>query len=262
MTTHEAHRHGETPGHPDHGPGGPDPAHGRTLRDDESVWDARYAELDRVWSGEPNHALTVEAATLTPARALDVGCGEGADAVWLATRGWTVTALDPSGVALARARAAAEASGVLVDWVHAGLAEADLPAGGFDLVSVFYPALDLETGRSSAWPRSSPPAGRSCSSTTPTSTASGPSSTASTPTCCSRRPASRRASATAGTSSGRSGGRGASAAGPAPTTTTTSSSAPPAPPDPRPPLPTLPRTCVKSPGSPAISHAFAVREER
>ncbi|MBT9256639.1 methyltransferase domain-containing protein [Phycicoccus sp. MAQZ13P-2] len=146
MTTHKAHRHGETPGHPDHGPGEPDPAHGRTLRDDESAWDARYAELDRVWSGEPNHALTVEAATLSPARALDVGCGEGADAVWLATRGWTVTALDPSGVALARARAAAEASGVLVDWVHAGLAEADLPVGGFDLVSVFYPALDLETG--------------------------------------------------------------------------------------------------------------------
>lgn len=145
MTTHEAPRHGETPGHADHAPGGPDPAHGRTLRDDESVWDARYAELDRVWSGEPNHALTVEAATLTPARALDVGCGEGADAVWLATRGWTVTALDPSGVALGRARAAAEASGVLVEWVHAGLAEADLPSGGFDLVSVFYPALDLET---------------------------------------------------------------------------------------------------------------------
>ncbi|HMM97180.1 MAG: class I SAM-dependent methyltransferase [Micrococcales bacterium] len=140
MTTHDAHH---TAGH-DHGSAGRH-EHGYAVRDDESVWDARYAELDRVWSGDPNLALTVEAATLPPGRALDVGCGEGADAVWLATHGWEVTALDPSGVALARARTAAEAVRASVRWVHAGLAEADLPAGGFDLVSVFYPALDLET---------------------------------------------------------------------------------------------------------------------
>ncbi|NHI20155.1 class I SAM-dependent methyltransferase [Phycicoccus endophyticus] len=119
--------------------------HGYELRDDESVWDARYAELDRVWSGDPNQALTVEVADLVPGRALDVGCGEGADAVWLATRGWTVTALDPSGVALERARTAAGAAGAEVTWVRGGLADADLPARSFDLVSVFYPALDLET---------------------------------------------------------------------------------------------------------------------
>ncbi len=118
--------------------------HGRALRDDESVWDARYAELDQVWSGNPNLALTVEVEGTAPGRALEVGCGEGADAVWLATQGWAVTALDPSGVALARARAAAEAAGADVTWLQGGLLDVDLPEGDFDLVSVFYPALDLE----------------------------------------------------------------------------------------------------------------------
>jgi SAM-dependent methyltransferase len=148
MTTPDAHA---TSGH-DHGDhaddaGGVDGIrheHGRTLRDDESVWDARYAELDQVWSGNPNLALTVEVAGAAPGRALEVGCGEGADAVWLATEGWTVTALDPSGVALARARTAAEAAGADVTWLQGGLLDVDLPEGGFDLVSVFYPALDLE----------------------------------------------------------------------------------------------------------------------
>ena len=119
--------------------------HGYALGSDDVVWDARYSELDRVWSGDPNQALTVEAADLAPGRALDVGCGEGADAVWLATHGWEVTGLDPSRVALDRARAAAAAAGVAVRWVHGGLVEADLPEGGFDLVSVFYPALHLDT---------------------------------------------------------------------------------------------------------------------
>ena len=122
---------------PDHGDHG-DPArtahgtrheHGRTLRDDESVWDARYAELDQVWSGNPNLALTVEVEGTAPGRALEVGCGEGADAVWLATQGWAVTALDPSGVALARARAAAEAAGADVTWLQARSARRR-PAGG------------------------------------------------------------------------------------------------------------------------------------
>jgi SAM-dependent methyltransferase len=104
-------------------------------------WDARYAEADQVWSGNPNGALVTEVAGLPPGRALDVGCGEGADAVWLAGQGWDVTALDVSQVALDRAVVHARQAGVQVRWVRAGLMEASLFPGAFDLVSVQYPAL-------------------------------------------------------------------------------------------------------------------------
>lgn len=104
-------------------------------------WDQRYAEEERIWSGAPNQGLVAEAAALTPGRALDVGCGEGADAVWLAGRGWEVTALDVSQVALTRARLHAEQASVQVTWLQSGLTEATLSADGYDLVSVFYPAL-------------------------------------------------------------------------------------------------------------------------
>ncbi len=105
------------------------------------AWDHRYSGDEQVWSGNPNIALVAEVAGLTPGAALDVGCGEGADSVWLAELGWQVTALDVSGVALDRARRAAEARGVAVHWLHAGLVEAELAPAGFDLVSAFYPAL-------------------------------------------------------------------------------------------------------------------------
>ncbi|GAB7192587.1 hypothetical protein NUM3379_32960 [Kineococcus sp. NUM-3379] len=113
---------------------------------DADEWDERYGASDRIWSGEPNGALVAETTDLPPGRALDVGCGEGADAVWLARRGWRVTALDVSGIALERARRHADDAGVEVGWVHAGLVEADLPAGGFDLVSAQYPVLRKTPG--------------------------------------------------------------------------------------------------------------------
>src|SRR3712207_4228225 len=78
---------------------------------------------------------------MTPGKVLDVGCGEGADAVWLARGGWDVTALEVSGVALERAAAHARDAAVDIHWVHAGLAEAGLPPATFDLVSAQYPAL-------------------------------------------------------------------------------------------------------------------------
>lgn len=105
------------------------------------AWDDAYRGGERMWSGEPNTALVAEIADDEPGRALDVGCGEGADAIWLAQRGWEVTALDPSAVALERARAEAADAGVAIEWVHAGLVEAEFPAHTFDLVSAFYPAL-------------------------------------------------------------------------------------------------------------------------
>ncbi|MFE2011279.1 class I SAM-dependent methyltransferase [Streptomyces sp. NPDC059491] len=104
-------------------------------------WDNRYADRQQLWSGQPNGALVAEVAGLTPGRVLDVGCGEGADAVWLARGGWDVTALEVSGVALERAAGHARDAGVDVRWVHAALTEAALPPASFDLVSAQYPAL-------------------------------------------------------------------------------------------------------------------------
>jgi SAM-dependent methyltransferase len=107
----------------------------------QAKWDRRYAEREQLWSGQPNGALVAEVAGLTPGRVLDVGCGEGADAVWLASGGWDVTALEVSSVALERAAGHARDAGVAVRWVHAGLTEAALPPASFDLVSAQYPAL-------------------------------------------------------------------------------------------------------------------------
>jgi SAM-dependent methyltransferase len=109
-----------------------------TLR---TEWDERYAEQPQLWSGRPNGALVTEVAGLTPGRALDVGCGEGADAIWLASRGWDVTALEVSGVALRRAAAHAQEAGTTVRWVHAELTEQALSPRPFDLVCALYPAL-------------------------------------------------------------------------------------------------------------------------
>lgn len=110
-------------------------------------WDTRYRERDgAMWSGRPNGRLVAEVADLTPGRALDVGCGEGADAIWLARRGWTVTAIDMSDVAVCRAREAAELAGATVEWVCGDALHTPLPTGSFDLVSMQYPALPKAAG--------------------------------------------------------------------------------------------------------------------
>ncbi|MBF6332269.1 bifunctional NAD(P)/FAD-dependent oxidoreductase/class I SAM-dependent methyltransferase [Nocardia transvalensis] len=106
---------------------------------EEADWDHRYAGPDRAWSVNPNGTLVHEVTELAPGRALDVGTGEGADALWLAERGWKVTATDISGNALARLRAEAERRGLGVDLVR-GDANDPAPFGTetFDLVSLQY----------------------------------------------------------------------------------------------------------------------------
>ncbi|MDQ3579172.1 MAG: methyltransferase domain-containing protein [Actinomycetota bacterium] len=107
-------------------------------------WDTRYAKTDQMWSGEPNATLVRETADLPPGTALDVGCGEGADAIWLARRGWNVTAVDVSQVALDRA--AELAAGVEVRWLRLDLATS-FPDGTFDLVSAHFLHSEVELPR-------------------------------------------------------------------------------------------------------------------
>lgn len=119
---------------------------GRSSMTPHHQWDARYSESGQLWSGRPNGTLVSEVEGMPPGFALDVGCGEGADAIWLAGQGWDVTAIDPSAVALERAREAGAAAKVFVNWEQATLEEAvarenDVESGRFDLVSVFYPVL-------------------------------------------------------------------------------------------------------------------------
>jgi SAM-dependent methyltransferase len=102
----------------------------------QEYWEEHYGERDRIWSGRVNVQLAAVARDLAPGRALDLGCGEGGDAVWLAEQGWHVVAVDVSETALARAGAEARARGVLdrIDFQHHDLSDS-FPAGSFDLAS-------------------------------------------------------------------------------------------------------------------------------
>ncbi|MCS0636531.1 class I SAM-dependent methyltransferase [Streptomyces sp. LP05-1] len=112
----------------------PNPANSSSY--DADYWDERYAGRDRVWSGRPNATLVAEITGLTPGHALDLGCGEGGDALWLARQGWRVTAADISGVALERGarQAAEEGLADLIEWQRHDLA-VSFPEGRYDLVT-------------------------------------------------------------------------------------------------------------------------------
>jgi SAM-dependent methyltransferase len=107
---------------------------------DRESYDELYRSAPALWSGRPNRQLVVEASELRPGRALDAGSGEGGDALWLAERGWRVTAVDFSTVALERAAAQATARGLgdRIEWLHADLGTWMPPQGSFDLVTAHY----------------------------------------------------------------------------------------------------------------------------
>jgi SAM-dependent methyltransferase len=120
-------------------------AHGADRVFGPDFWDERYRSVRKVWSGNPNLQLIAEVAGRPPGRALDVGCGEGADAIWLARRGWTVVAADISGVALERAAQHARdtdpAAAARIEWRQVDLLARPPEAGCFDLVSAQFMQL-------------------------------------------------------------------------------------------------------------------------
>jgi SAM-dependent methyltransferase len=112
----------------------------------EQAWDERYRERSQLWSGKPNPVLVWEVARLPPGTALDAGCGEGADACWLAEHGWRVTGVDLSETALDRAAEQAERLGLDVSWIHADLTREPI-SGTFDLVTAHFLHMPSEPRR-------------------------------------------------------------------------------------------------------------------
>src|SRR6202023_3935651 len=101
-------------------------------------WDERYRATTLLWTERPNQFLVEEISGLRPGRALDLGTGEGRNAVWLAEQGWRVTAVDFSRVARDRGAAIAQRNGVDVEWVLADLTQYRPAAAAFDLCVILY----------------------------------------------------------------------------------------------------------------------------
>jgi SAM-dependent methyltransferase len=101
-------------------------------------WDEKYRAADLLWSVTPNQFVERELAELAPGRAVDLAAGEGRNAIWLAERGWVVTAVDFAEVAIERGREKARERGVDVTWLAADLQEFVPEPGGFDLVLIAY----------------------------------------------------------------------------------------------------------------------------
>ena len=133
---------------------------------DAHQWDERYAAADLVWSAGPNQFVAAECADLTPGRAVDLAAGEGRNAIWLAQRGWQVTAVDFSQVGLDKGRRVA--GDLPVEWVCAD-ATTWAPAEPVDLVVIAYFQVPADARRTTVARRACapwPPAGRWCGSRT------------------------------------------------------------------------------------------------
>ncbi len=107
-------------------------------------WDRRYSGTELVWTAQPNRFLVAEMESLPPGRGLDLACGEGRNAVWLAEHGWRMTGVDFSAVALEKARRLAEARGVEVEWFVADLFAHRPEPQAYDLVAMFYLQVPAE----------------------------------------------------------------------------------------------------------------------
>ena len=114
---------------------------------DRSFWEERWSQVlrehaDQVAHRAPNAHLRTEVGNLRPGSALDAGCGHGSDTLWLAARGWQVTAVDFSATALAHARSTAVAVGAgvaeRIEWVEGDLATWTPQPGHYDLVACLY----------------------------------------------------------------------------------------------------------------------------
>jgi SAM-dependent methyltransferase len=101
-------------------------------------WNERYADKELLWTARPNRFLVAETESLPPGRALDLACGEGRNAVWLAERGWRVLGVDFSEVAIGKAHQLAAARGVEAAWLVADLVAYVPDPGAYDLVILFY----------------------------------------------------------------------------------------------------------------------------
>ena len=121
--------------------------HAHQHHDDEAgemfeppAWEERYSGAEKIWSGQPNAQLVAEVSGLTPGTALDVGCGEGGDVIWLAEQGWRVTGADFSANGLARAARHAAEAGVAdrVDWWQVDAREFAAGGRSYDLVTSHY----------------------------------------------------------------------------------------------------------------------------
>ncbi len=111
---------------------------------DATSWNERYSQADQVWPSSPNRWVVHELEGHVPGRALDLGAGEGRNAIWLAEQGWSVTAVDFAEQALVTARARAAAVGeelgteLDITWVRSDLFTYEIPAGAYDLVLATY----------------------------------------------------------------------------------------------------------------------------
>jgi len=110
-------------------------------------WDRRYSEPNLLWSATPNRFLVQEVADLPPGRALDLACGEGRNALWLAELGWRVTAVDYSSVAIAKAQARAAQESAEIEFLCADLIDYEPQEKAYDLVLVLYLQLPAEQRR-------------------------------------------------------------------------------------------------------------------